>query len=160
MQVKTTGTSLTTILTIANIASDPPTPITGTADTYYYVAWQTGGVWWATLASEPQPDSMAFTYGNFNTSTNQLTTSNATTGTVTTGSPGTTSITVPLSVLATRRFQSPKPMRPARRAGTGRCRQQRGRCARDRSRVYPSRRSRAQPRLRLELVGMLRHMPR
>jgi hypothetical protein len=99
VQVRTTGTNLTTILTIANLATDPPTPITGTSDTYYYVAWQTAGAWWATLASEPQPDSMAFTYGNFNTSTNQLTTSNATTGTITTGSPGTIAITVPLSAL-------------------------------------------------------------
>ena len=99
VQVKVTGTSLTTILTIANLATDPPTPITGTSDTYYYVAWRTGGVWWATLASEPQPDAMAFTYGNFDTNTNQLTTSNATTGTITTGSPGTISVNVPLSAL-------------------------------------------------------------
>ena len=61
VQVRVTGTNLTTILTIANLATDPPTPITGTSDTYYYVAWQTAGTWWATLASEPQPDSMAFT---------------------------------------------------------------------------------------------------
>ena len=99
VQVRTTGTNLTTILTIANLATDPPTPIAGTSDTYYYVAWQTAGTWWATLASEPQPDSMAFTYGNFNTSTNQLTTSNATTGAITTGAPGTITITVPLSAL-------------------------------------------------------------
>ncbi|MEA2637560.1 MAG: hypothetical protein QOE18_617, partial [Chloroflexota bacterium] len=38
-----------------------------------------------------------FSYGTFDPSTNQLTTVNATTGTITAGSPGTISITVPLS---------------------------------------------------------------
>jgi hypothetical protein len=99
VQFQVNGSNLTTTLTIANLAADPPTPITGTADTYYYVGWETGGTWWATLASEPQPDSTAFSYGNFDTSTNQLTTSNAATGTITPGSPGTISINVPLSAL-------------------------------------------------------------
>ncbi len=99
VQMQSDGTNLTTILTIANLAQDPPTPVAGTSDTYYYVAWETGGTWWATLASEPQPDTTAFSYGQFDTSTNQLTTSNTAGGSIATGSPGTISIQVPLSAL-------------------------------------------------------------
>jgi hypothetical protein len=97
--MQTSGADLITTLSIANLSADPPTPIAGTTDTYYYVAWQTAGTWWATLATEPQPDSLAFSYGNFDPSTNQLTTVNSTTGTIITGSPGEISIAVPLSAL-------------------------------------------------------------
>jgi hypothetical protein len=88
--------TLTTTLTLSTLTA-PPEPIAGTADTYYYVVWSFGGKTYATLASEPAPDTQAFSFGEFDTGTNQLTTSNPATGTVTAGSPGTISVTVPLS---------------------------------------------------------------
>ena len=91
-----TATTLTTTMTIASLTS-PPTPVAGTSDTYYYVVWTYSGKTYATLASEPQPDATAFSYGQFDPATNQLTTSNPATGTVSAGTPGTISVTVPLS---------------------------------------------------------------
>ena len=91
-----TATTLTTTMTIAQLSS-PPKPLPGTADSYYYVVWSYGGQTYATLASEPQPDSTAYSYGTFNLSNNQLATSNAATGSITPGTPGTISVTVPLS---------------------------------------------------------------
>jgi hypothetical protein len=88
--------TLTTTMTLSSLTS-PPQPIAGTADTYYYVVWSFGGKNYATLASEPAPDAAAFSYGEFDTGINQLSTSNAATGTVTAGTPGTISVTVPLS---------------------------------------------------------------
>jgi hypothetical protein len=88
--------TLTTTMTL-NSLSAPPQPIAGTADSYYYVVWSYGGKTYATLASEPAPDAQAFSYGEFDTGTNQLSTSNAATGVVTAGTPGTISVTVPLS---------------------------------------------------------------
>jgi hypothetical protein len=88
--------TLTTTMTLSSLTS-PVQPIPGTADSYYYVVWSFGGKTYATLASEPAPDTQAFTYGEFDTGTNQLSTSNAATGTVTAGTPGTISVTVPLS---------------------------------------------------------------
>jgi hypothetical protein len=55
------------------------------------------GKTYATLASEPAPDAQAFSYGEFNTGTNQLSTVNPASGTVVAGTPGTISVTVPLS---------------------------------------------------------------
>ena len=90
-----TATTLTTTLTIANLSN---TPVAGTADSYYYVAWKFGTTWYATLDTEPSTGSTEFTYGTFNPSTNQLTASNtATSGTFTAGANGTIAITVPLS---------------------------------------------------------------
>jgi hypothetical protein len=100
---KTSGPNLLVTLNIASIPSSPDPnavgiqPIDGTTDTYYYVAWTFGGQTYAALAAEPQPGSSAFSYGTFDPSINQLTTVNATTGSITAGSPGTISITVPLS---------------------------------------------------------------
>lgn len=94
--VDNTAHTLTTTMTITNLTA-PPQPIAGTADTYYYVGWSFAGHTYATLASEPQPDATAFSYGEFNPANNQLTTANAATGVVTPGTPGTIAITVPLS---------------------------------------------------------------
>jgi hypothetical protein len=88
--------TLTTTMTLASLTS-PPQPLAGTSDTYYYVVWSFGGNTYATLASEPQPDATAYSYGPFDPTTNQLTTANAATGSVTAGTPGTISVTVPLS---------------------------------------------------------------
>jgi hypothetical protein len=88
--------TLTTTMTLSSLTS-PVQPIAGTADTYYYVVWSYGGKTYATLASEPAPDAEAFSYGEFDTGINQLSTSNAATGSVTPGTPGTISVTVPLS---------------------------------------------------------------
>jgi hypothetical protein len=88
--------TLTTTMTLSTLTA-PPQPIPGSADSYYYVVWSYGGKTYATLASEPAPDSQAFSYGEFDSGSNQLTTSNAATGSVTPGSPGTISVTVPLS---------------------------------------------------------------
>jgi hypothetical protein len=88
--------TLTTTMTLSSLTS-PVQPIAGTADTYYYVVWSYGGKTYATLASEPAPDAQAFSYGEFDTGINQLSTSNAATGSVTAGTPGTISVTVPLS---------------------------------------------------------------
>ena len=100
-----TATTLTTTLTIANLTA-PPVPLAGTSDSYYYVVWSFNGHTYATLASEPQPDTVAYTYGEFNPATNQLTTSIATTGTLTAGTPGKISITVPLSGIGSPTFPS------------------------------------------------------
>jgi len=92
-------TALTTTMTLANL-SVTPTPINGTSDTYYYVAWTYpgNGKTYATLASEPDPSGMfSYSYGQFNPSSNQLITPTATTGAITTGQNGTISVVVPLS---------------------------------------------------------------
>jgi hypothetical protein len=91
-----TAHTLTTTLAIANLTS-PPQPIAGTTDSYYYVVWSYAGATYATLASEPSPDTFAFSYGPFDPSNNQLSTANPATGSVVAGSPGTISVTVPLS---------------------------------------------------------------
>ena len=91
-----TAKTLTATMTVSNLTS-PPQPLAGTADSYYYVVWSYGGTQYAALASEPQPDSTAYSYGTFNSATNQLSTSNAATGVLTAGTPGTIAITVPLS---------------------------------------------------------------
>ncbi len=62
--MQSTGGEPITTLKIASLPADPPIPIAGTSDTYYDVAWQTAGTWWAALATEPQSDSLAFSYGN------------------------------------------------------------------------------------------------
>jgi hypothetical protein len=90
-----TNHTLTTTMTIANLSK---TPINGTADTYYYVAWKFAGTWYATLDTEPTTGPVEFTYGKFDPGNNQLTSSNqATSGSFNTGVNGTISITVPLS---------------------------------------------------------------
>ncbi|MBV8898586.1 MAG: PKD domain-containing protein, partial [Verrucomicrobia bacterium] len=93
-----TAKTLTTTMTLKNL-TNPPVPIAGTNDTYYYVVW-TGadGKMYATLAAEPDPTgNFAFSYGEFNPGNNQLSTSNAATGSITAGANGTISVTVPLS---------------------------------------------------------------
>jgi hypothetical protein len=94
--VDNTAHTLTTTMTIAKLTA-PPQPIAATTDTYYYVGWSFAGHTFATLASEPQPDATAFSYGEFSPANNQLTTANPATGVVTAGTPGTIAITVPLS---------------------------------------------------------------
>ncbi len=85
--------TLTTTMTLVSL-TNPVTPIPGTTDTYYDVVWSYGGNTYASQAVEPGD---IFQWGQFDPSTNQLTTTNATTGSVNAGTPGTISVTVPLS---------------------------------------------------------------
>jgi len=90
-------TVLTTTMTIANLSQ---TPIAGTADTYYYVAWTnpSNGQTYATEAAQPDPSGrFTYFYGPFDPSKNQIITPTATTGTASTGANGTISVLVPLS---------------------------------------------------------------
>ena len=89
-----TNHTLTTTMRLNNLSL---TPLTGTADTYYYVAWSFNGKVYATLVQEPGPDTTAYSYGEFDPGNNQLTTSNAATGSFVAGPNGTVSVTVPLS---------------------------------------------------------------
>jgi hypothetical protein len=91
-----TAHTLTTTMKVASLTA-PPQPLAGTTDSYYYVVWSFGGQTYATLASEPQPDATAYSYGTFSTANNQLVTANAATGVLTAGTPGTIAVTVPLS---------------------------------------------------------------
>ena len=91
--------NLTTTMSLASLPVPPkPDPITGTTDSYYYVAWTSSdGNTYATQTVEPSSGPLEFSYGKFDPSTNQLTTSNSTTGSVTIGTPGIISVNVPLS---------------------------------------------------------------
>lgn len=90
----TPATKLTTKMTLKSL-TNPPMPITGTDDTFYYVVWKFGTKFYASLAQEPDPSGVfEFSYGEFNPSNNQLTTSNPTTGSIT---GNTISVNVPLA---------------------------------------------------------------
>jgi hypothetical protein len=94
--VNAAKTTLTTTMTIKNLSM---TPSPGTTATHYYAAWTSSdGKTYATQVDEPDPTGqLSFSWGPFNTGTNQLTTSNSTTGTFNTGVNGTVTVDVPLS---------------------------------------------------------------
>src|SRR5438874_9885727 len=89
------ATNLTTKMTLANL-TDTPSP--GTTFTTYYVVWtSSNGKTYATEIDVSPGPLVAYGWGEFNTSNNQLSTYNSTTGTYKAGVNGTITANVPLS---------------------------------------------------------------
>jgi hypothetical protein len=89
------GTDLVVTMTIKNLSliQSP-----GTSFTAYHVAWtSSNGTMYATEVDEPDPSGASVFWGEWDPSTNQLTTFNSTTATVTEGANGTIAVIVPLS---------------------------------------------------------------
>ena len=91
----TPATTITTTMTLANLTS---TPSPGTTFTTYYVVWtSSNGKTYATEVDVSPGPLVSYEWGEFNTSNNQLSTSNSTTGTFNVGVNGTITANVPLS---------------------------------------------------------------
>ena len=91
----TPATTITTKMTLANLTS---TPSPGTTFTTYFVVWtSSNGKTYATETDVSPGPLVAFSWGEFNTSSNQLSTVNSTTGTFNPGVNGTITVNVPLS---------------------------------------------------------------
>ena len=88
-------TTITTKMTLANLTS---TPSPGTTFTTYFVVWTSSdGKTYATETDVSPGPVVAFSWGEFDTSNNQLSTSNSTTGTFNQGVNGTITVDVPVS---------------------------------------------------------------
>src|SRR5204863_7846383 len=93
----TSATTLTTKMTLDNLPSTG-TPSPGTTFTTYYVVWtSSNGKTYATEVDVSPGPLIAYGWGEFNTSNNQLSTFNSTTGTFNPGVNGTITADVPMS---------------------------------------------------------------
>jgi PKD repeat protein len=91
----TPTTTITTKMTLANL-TDVPSP--GTTFTTYYTVWTSSdGKTYATEIDVSPGPLVAYGWGEFNTSNNQLSTYNSTTGTFNAGVNGTITADVPVS---------------------------------------------------------------
>jgi len=91
----TPATTITTRMTLANLTSIPSP---GTTFTTYFVVWtSSNGKTYATETDVSPGPLVAFSWGEFNTSNNQLSTFNSTTGTFNQGVNGTITVNVPVS---------------------------------------------------------------
>jgi List-Bact-rpt repeat protein len=91
----TPATTITTEMTLANL-TDTPSP--GTTFTTYYVVWTgSNGKTYATQVDVSPGPVVTYTWGEFNTGNNQLSTFNSTTGTFNPGVNGTITADVPRS---------------------------------------------------------------
>jgi len=91
----TPATTITTKMTLANLTSIPSP---GTTFTTYFVVWtSSNGKTYATEVDVSPGPIVAFSWGEFNTSNNQLSTFNSTTGTFNQGVNGTITVNVPVS---------------------------------------------------------------
>jgi subtilase family serine protease len=94
-----TGTTLKTVLTIANMADAPAsTPPYGTANEYY-MYWTFGGTTYFTNAEVSVAGTIAYNYGTVSKvgTTNSYSPTGSATGSITTGPDGTVEVDVPLS---------------------------------------------------------------